>query len=516
VLHALRNVRRLLSIARTLARHDALFPLDLIDFPPLLRSVIRLAAGRRREPGMAGLRPGERLALALHALGPSFIKLGQALSVRSDMVGEELAADLSALQDRLPPFAGRLPRQAIEDEFARPIAELFASFDDTPVAAASIAQVHFAVTVDGEDVAVKILRPGIEAAFADDLELLRWLARLAERARPGLRRLKPVAVIEAFAEMVNTEMDLRYEAAAGDELAANFAGDDKFRVPRMDWVRTGRRILTSERISGIPIDERDRLIAAGHKPEDIVANMARCFFLQAFRDGFFHADLHPGNLFVAEDGAIVAVDFGIMGRMDKRTRQYLAEMLLGFLTADYQAVAQIHVRAGYLAADQSVDAFAQAARSIAEPIMGLELGEISLARLLAQLFQVTEKFRMETQPQLLLLQKTMLVAEGVGRALYPQINMWELARPLIEDWTRDNMGAEARAIDAITDITQGLERLPGLIADMEDSIGSLARGGLKLHPDSLRALTGGRTEPRPRWPYWAGAAVLAAIAVAAL
>jgi ubiquinone biosynthesis protein len=257
-------------------------------------------------------------------------------------------------------------------------------------------------------------------------------------------------------------------------------------------------------------------MAAGHDIPAIIANMARVFFLQVFRDGFFHADLHPGNLLVAGDGAMVALDFGIMGRIDKRTRQYLAEMLIGFLTADYRRVAEVHIRAGYVPADQSVDAFAQAARSIAEPIFGLPLGEISLARLLAQLFRVTERFRMTTQPQLLLLQKTMLVAEGVGRRLHPGTNMWELARPLIEQWMADHMTPEARAAAALEEAGRTIERLPALIAVMEETVGRFSRGGLKLHPDTVSALTG-RDRPRPaRWPWLAGAAVVAGLLWAVL
>ena len=512
-----RNLGRLFTIARTLARFDALFPLDALGLPPALRGAVRLAAaaaGRAKgaeAAEIAQLRPGARLAAALYALGPSFIKLGQALSVRPDLIGEEIAADLSALQDRLPPFSGAEARAAIAQELGRPVEESFASFDDEPIAAASIAQVHLAVTAEGREVAVKVLRPGIEAAFARDLDLFLWLAEIVQRTRPGLRRLKPVEVVETFAETVNMEMDLRFEAAAGDELGRNFEGDDEFRVPEMDWTRTGRRVLTQSRIGGIPVDEAAALTAAGHDVEAIVANMTRCFFLQVFRDGFFHADLHPGNLFVAEDGAIVAVDFGIMGRLDKRTRQYLAEMLLGFLTADYRRVAEVHFRAGYVPPDQSLDAFAQAARSIAEPILGLPLKDISLARLLAQLFQVTARFKMETQPQLLLLQKTMLVAEGVSRRLYPEASMWELARPLIEDWMQDGMGPEAQIRDAMDDLARGLERLPGLIADMESSVATLTRGGLKLHPDSVRALAAARREGGISWPLWAGAALIAVL-----
>lgn len=512
-----RNIRRLLSIGRTLARYEALFP--LAHFGLSLRS-IRLVGfvaglGAGSPPEVADMRPGQRLTAALQALGPCFIKLGQALSVRSDLVGDDLADDLSALQDRLPPFSTDEAITTIEKEFGRPIAEVYSEFDETPVAAASIAQVHFATTFDGDDVAVKILRPGIEQAFAIDIELLRWIAEKAERLAPGTRRLRPMETIETLAETVAEEMDLRLEAAAGDELRANFEGDDAFLVPAMDWTRTGQRVLTLERLSGIPVDEVAALEQAGHDAEALVANMARAFFLQVFRDGFFHADLHPGNLLVADSGAIQALDFGIMGRVDKRTRLYLAEMLIGFLTADYKRVAEVHFRAGYVPSHRSEDAFAQAARSIAEPIMGRPLKDISLAHLLAQLFLITERFDMPAQPHLLLLQKTMLVAEGVGRRLYPDTNMWELARPMIESWVEEAMTPEARAAEAMAEAGKLLERLPNLLMDMTGSMSALTREGLKLHPDTLAAFgSGGRSHPR--WPYWAGAALVAAGVIAVL
>lgn len=498
-------------MGRTLARHDALFPMEMAGLSPRLTRAMRwaLTIGAKPLPDIGSQRPGQRLVAALQSLGPSYIKLGQGLSVRSDLVGEELADDLSALQDRLPPFPGAEALAAIEAEFDRPLGELFSEFDEVPVAAASIAQVHFATTTEGEEVAVKILRPGIEQAFFNDLDLLRWLAEQAQKHIAQARRLKPVEVIETLADTVTTEMDLRLEAAAGDELRTNFKGDQHFRVPAIDWTRTGRRVLTLERIAGIAADEIVLLQEAGHNAEDLVANMARAFFLQVFRDGFFHADLHPGNLMIAEDGAIQAIDFGIMGRVDRRTRYYLAEMLIGFLTADYARVSAVHFRAGYVPAHHSEEAFAQAARAIAEPIMGRPLKDISLARLLAQLFQITDRFQMEAQPQLLLLQKTMLVAEGVGRKLYPDTNMWELARPLIESWMTEAMTPEAKAAEAMSEAGRLLERLPAMVADMSDTVSTLARDGLKLHPETMDAMTGGGRE-KVRWPYWAGAALVVA------
>jgi ubiquinone biosynthesis protein len=509
---ALRNLARLFSIATTLARNDALFPLETLGIAPL---VVRVARVVRKRPGPTPLRPGQRLAKALQELGPSFIKFGQLLSTRSDLIGEELATDLSELQDRLPPFPSAAARSTIEEELDRPLSELFAEFDDKAVAAASIAQVHFAVTSDGTPVAVKVLRPRIEAAFARDLELFYWLAQLVKRAGPGFERLRPTEVVETLAQTVETEMDLRLEAAAASELAENFASDATFYVPKIDWARTGQRVLTLERISGIRIDDRKALIKAGHNPDIILSRAANIIFTQVFRDGFFHADVHPGNLFVDETGRIVAVDFGIMGRLDRKTRDFLAALLIGFLNRDYRRVADVHFRVGLVPEGKSPDAFILACRSIGEPILDRPLHEISIARLLAQLFRVGDAFDMEIQPQLLLLQKTMLVAEGLGRRLNDRVNMWELTRPLIEDWMRENQSTQARVRDLAGEIAAGFERLPELIRNVETATAMIADGGLRLHPESLRALAAGQGRPASLWPLWAAVAVLAA-AVAAV
>jgi ubiquinone biosynthesis protein len=486
MLATVRGVSRLYVIARTLARHDALFPFQPFPWGPALTTAARLFGGKANKKATG--RDGERLAAALEALGPSFIKLGQSLSTRSDLLGEEVADDLSKLQDHLPAFDAATARASLEAELGEPVEALFSEFDDEPQAAASIAQVHFAVTTEGLPVAVKILRPEIESAFARDIRFFYWCADLAERTRPELRRLKPLQVIDTFKDSVRMEMDLRLEAAAAQEMAENFADDDSFRVPGVDWRRTARRVLTTERIEGLPIDERDAIIAAGHAPEMVLEKAASAFFNQVFRDGFFHADQHPGNIFVEAGGAIAAVDFGIMGRLDPPTRRYLGEMLLGFLQRDYRRVAEIHFEAGYVPADKSVDAFTQACRAIAEPILDKPQNEISMARLLAHLFQVTETFEMETQPQLLLLQKTMLVVEGVGRKLCPEANMWVLAQPLIENWMRDNLGPEARISEAAEDVAKSLRRLPKMVAEVERSATSLTDGGLRLHPDTVRQM----------------------------
>ncbi len=514
LLRAGRNLARLVQIGLILARHDALFMLDRVAVLLPLLAFLRLF--RSRDSALVAARPGLRLAAALHALGPSFIKLGQLLSTRADLLGEEFAADLSQLQDRLPPFPGAEARAIVEAEFGQHLAALFAGFDDDPVAAASIAQVHFAVTAGGAEVAVKILRPGIAAAFARDVDLFFWLAALVERTQPGLRRLKLIEVVRTLAETVRIEMDLRLEAAAASELAENFAGDADFHVPRIDWQRTSQRVLTLERVIGIPIDDRAALVAAGHDVKPILAKAAGAFFNQVFRDGFFHADLHPGNMFVEASGALAVVDFGIMGRLDRKTRYYLADMLLGFLSGDYRRVAEVHFDAGYVPARQSVDAFTQACRSIGEPIMGRPLQDISLAKLLAHLFQVTERFEMETQPQLLLLQKTMVLAEGVGRHLDPEINMWTLARPLIEEWMRTNRGPEARIVDTITELAALFDRLPQLVRDVEHAAGELVESGLRLHPETIeRMIRRSEAAGHPlAWPLWLAVISLVAAAIA--
>jgi ubiquinone biosynthesis protein len=491
MIRSLRNLFRLIAIARTLARHDALFLLESLRVAP---PVVWLAGliWRHHSEG----RPGQRLARALHEAGPSFIKLGQALSTRSDLLGEEIAEDLSHLQDKVPPFPGAQARAIIEDELGRTVGALFAQFDDTPIAAASIAQVHLAVDSNHRAVAVKVLRPGIDEAFDRDVDLFTWVAELVEAARPDLRRLKPVESVRTLAETIKMEMDFRFEAAAAVELAENFAGDAAFKVPSVDWQRTGRRVLTIERIDGIPLDEREAIIAAGHDPKAVLAIAARALFQQVFRDGFFHGDLHAGNLFVRADGSVAVVDFGIMGRLDKANRRHLAELLLAFLSRDYRRAAEVHRAAGWIPADAPVDAFTQACRSIAEPIMDRPQNEISIARLLGHLFQVTETFAMETQPDLLLLQKTMLVAEGTGRRLCPDINMWLLTRPLVQNWMLTAFGPEARLRESVDELAAGLARLPELVKAAEASVRLLADGHVKLHPETVAALLRG-AEPQP-------------------
>lgn len=518
MLRALRNIFRLIAIARTLARYDALFPADWMPATGGLVFAARVLSGFRIASGIRDLRPGERLALALQDLGPSFIKFGQMLSTRPDLVGETIANDLSSLQDRLPPFSSDEARAAIEAEFERPIEEVFEYFEDEPVAAASIAQVHSARifapasdddadTPDIREVAVKVLRPGIERAVERDLDLFRWIADIAETTQPRLRRLKPVIAVETFAESLRWEMDLRMEGAAASELHGNFEDDPMYVVPTVDWERTGRRVLTTEWISGIPVHDFDALVAAGHDLEAIVRKASESFFLQVFRDGFFHADMHPGNAFVREDGALCVVDFGIMGRIDRRTRYFLADMLLGFVTGDYERVADVHFQANYVPDSTDRQVFHQAIRAIGEPIFDRPPSEISIARLLAQLFQVSERFEMEAQPELLLLQKTMLLAEGVGRRLAPDLNMWHLALPLVEEWMREHRGPEARLAEVTADVIHAATRLPKAVEAIEQAATRIAEGEVKLDL--------GRTGA-PLWPLWLTVAVLTGLIIVEL
>jgi ubiquinone biosynthesis protein len=500
ILSTPRNLFHLFATLRVFLRYGALFPLE--SRGEGWRRWLR----RRTDPDYAALRPGLRLVAALQALGPTYIKFGQALSTRPDLVGEEVAADLSELHDRLPPFPAEQAKAIIEDELDRPLAEIYSSFDDQPVAAASIAQVHFAVTIEGEPVAVKVLRPGVEGEFARDIALFGWMARVVETVLPAARRLHLPEAVETFEDTVVQEMDLRFEAAAAAEMAENFTGDADFRIPAIDWQRTARRVMTQERISGISIDEIEALSAAGHPPVEVVRKAAATFFNMVFRDGFFHADLHPGNLFVGEDGGLIAVDFGITGRVDQQTRKTLAEMLLGFLNGNYRRVAEVHFEAGWVPADKSVDMFTQACRSIAEPILGKPANEISIARLLGQLFEVTETFAMEAQPQLLLLQKSMLVAEGIGRRLAPEVNMWEMARPLIESWMTANLGPVAKVKDNVGALFATLESLPRLISHAEETVTALRNGGVKLHGDSVKVM--GKRGIFPGWVPWVLVAVL--------
>ncbi len=448
MLRALADIRRLWHAARTLARHDALLPKEFTDRMPLSLKFARwiFGGGRRaREEGV----PGVRLAKAFESLGPAYIKLGQVLATRPDVVGTDVAAALISLQDRLPPFPMPVARAAVAEALGIPLESAFSSFSD-PIAAASIAQVHMAETADDPPrrVAVKVLRPGVAEEFIADVSAFAFAARVAERFSREARRLRPRAVVETLATSTALELDLRMEAAAASELAERTRNDLYFRVPVVDWNRTQEKVLTTEWIDGTPIRDNAALEAAGHDPKKLALTVIRSFLMQSLRDGFFHADMHQGNLFIDEAGRLVAVDFGIMGRLDPPMRRFMAETLAGFLARDYRRIAEVHYEYGFVPPHHPIDTFAQALRAVGEPVFGRMARDVSMARLLQQLFDTTRRFDMQLQPQLVLLQKTMMVVEGVARGLDPDFDIWEASRPVMESWMMDQMGPEARLRDA--------------------------------------------------------------------
>ena len=507
MLKNLRYTARLLAIGWTLARHDALFGLDALNMSPLLIFALKCVPHRHRK-----LRRGQRLSRALQALGPSFIKAGQALSTRADLIGDDIAQDLVELQDNLPPFPIALARKTVEEQLGAPIDTLFTEFDNTAIAAASIAQVHFARTPDGREVAVKILRPQIERSFQRDIDLMFWIARLVERRLPQYKRLKPVQVVETFAETIRIELDLRFEAAAAEELRANTKDDPDFYVPAVDWERTARRVLVTERIRGISVNDTAALAAAGINPTATMEHAARAFFNQVFRDGFFHADMHPGNLFVLPDGRLAPVDFGIMGRIDHENQLILAQILWSFLKGDYREVARLHRQAGWIPAHVNIEQFAQACRAVGQPIMGKAMSEISVGRLLGQLLAIAQMFEMEAQPHLLLLQKTMMTAEGVGRGLNPNVNMWQLSEPLIRDWAKEHLSPRARMKAYAKEATEVLRDAPRMLREVKDFIADTKENGLRVSPASMAHLEAQRAAHHRAWMRlgWTIAALVAA------
>jgi ubiquinone biosynthesis protein len=506
----------LFRAARTIAAHGSLFDdRQLNQLPAGARTFMRLLGAGRRRPA------GGDVVTALTALGPSYIKLGQFLATRPDLVGAQAAQELSRLQDRLPPFATELALAEIESAFGVPASTLFSEFGP-PVAAASIAQVHRCRTTDGRHVAVKILRPGIERRFNADLDSFFFAARTIERWHAPSQRLKPVDAVETLARSVRLEMDLRMEAAAIAEMGENVKDDGEFRVPQVDWTRTARRVLTTDWIEGAALSDPAALADAGIDRVRIAEILIQSFLRHAIRDGFFHADMHPGNLFVDRDGRLAAVDFGIMGRLNPNERRFLAEILFGFITKDYARVSEVHFHAGYVPADQNPAVFAQALRAIGEPLMDKTASDISMARLLTQLFQVTEQFNMQTQPQLLLLQKTMVVVEGVARSLNPRLNMWTTAEPVVRQWIEARLGPQGRLEDAaegalslgrlvttFPEVLSEAQRATHMLSEMAQS------GGLKLDRETTEALARvqAQNSRATRAALWIGAAALVVLAL---
>ena len=456
--HPAVHIWRLLKWGRVLARHGALRGIERDpNTPPPVRRLARVARFGARIPRIPTY--GE----AFQEIGPAAIKFGQALATRPDLVGDEAARDLQLLQDSLPPAPFEAIRAAIERGLERPIDQVFSHLDPEPVGAASIAQVHRATTTDGRLVAVKVLRPNIEEDFAAAIDTYEWAAAQVESMGGEAARLRPRLVIATFRQWTNRELDLRHEAASASELRQNLEAEPGFFVPRIDWTRTSRRVLTLEWIDGIKVSDRDALVAAGHDLKAIAAILVRAFLRQAVIDGFFHADLHQGNLFVLPDGRLAAIDFGIMGRIDRQARIWLAEILYGLIVGNYRRVAEIHFEAQYVPAHHDIDEFATALRAAGEPIRGLPVKDISIAQMLDSLFKITRDFDMPTQPHLLLLQKTLVMEEGVATYLDPDINMWETAEPFLRDWVRGELGPEARLADEIVRNVRLLRKLPDLI-----------------------------------------------------
>ena len=458
---------RMLRIVRVLVRHgldEFVFTLHL--FRPY-RFVLFLFPGywlRDRT-----VPRGQRLREALEELGPVFVKFGQVVSTRPDLIPADIAVELTRLQDDVLPFPGDEAREVIERALDAPLSEHFGSFDIQPLASASVAQVHGATLQDSTEVVVKVLRPGIEKVIEQDLQLLYQLARLADRHWPNARRLRPLEVVDDYDKTIHDELDMMREGANASQLRSNFLDSDMIYVPQIYWDHSCREVLVMERIEGIPIRDIDAIRAAGIELRKLAHNGVEIFFTQAFRDGFFHADMHPGNIFVSPQGQYRAVDFGIMGTLAEADKRYLAENLLAFFNRDYRAVAMAHLRAGWVPATTRPEEFEAAVRTVCEPIFARPISEISFGHLVIRLFEVARRFDMPVQPQLVLLQKTLLNIEGLGRQLYPELDLWETAKPFLERWMREQVGprALARALRReLPTVLPLLPELPGLVHEL--------------------------------------------------
>ncbi len=478
----LTQLGRLLRITRVFVRHDLdEFVRALHLFRPY-RLLLRAVTLRWV---VAPARPrAQRLREALEELGPVFIKFGQVLSTRPDLLPDDIALELARLQDQVPPFPGAAAEQIVAAALGAPLTNLFRQFDTEPVASASVAQVHYALLPDGTEVAVKVLRPGIEHVIERDLALLYTLARLAERYAPEMRRLRPREVVDEYNKTIHGELDLMREAANASRLRANFENSALLYVPKIYWDFTRTTVMTMERIAGIPIGNIAALKAAGVDMKKLAHHGVEIFFTQAFRDGFFHADMHPGNIFVTPEGQYRAVDFGIMGTLSERDQHYLAENFLAFFNRDYRAIAEAHVRAGWVGRDTRVDEFEAAIRAVCEPIFAKPIKDISFGRLLLRLFQTARRFDMEVQPQLVLLQKTLFNIEGLGRRLYPDLDLWETAKPFLEQWTRTQFGPRAFLNTLKREFPRWWRMLPESPAAFFDFLRKAGHDELSLHARS--------------------------------
>jgi ubiquinone biosynthesis protein len=512
----LRVLARLIEIQRVLLKHGLDDFVRATHLYRPLRFLFYLSplvwfARRRASRGV-------RLRLALEELGPIFVKFGQAVSTRRDLLPEDIAEELAKLQDRVPPFPGAIARQLIESSYGVPLTQMFASFDETPLAAASIAQVHAARLPQGAEVVVKVLRPGMRALIERDLEVLYALADLAERYWAEGRRLRPREVVAEYQKTVLDELDLMREAANASQLKRNFAGSAELYVPEVYWDHCRSDVMVMERIHGVPIADLAALRAAGTDIAKLAENGVRVFFTQVFRHNFFHADMHPGNIFVIVDDPqhprYAAVDFGIVGTLDPRDQYYLAANFLAVFDRDYRRVAQLHLESGWVPPGARIDEMESAVRTVCEPIFDRPLKDISFGRILLRLFEISRRFNVQIQPQLVLLEKTLLNVEGLGRQLYPELDIWSTASPILRDWMRErvSLGTLARSLRShAPELLEAARGLPLLLA-------ALARGGVPLRAPAADPLelTQLRTELRLARRRQDALAVGAALLIGAL
>jgi len=491
----LRVIGRLLQIQRVLVRHgldEMILAAHL--FRPL-RYAFYLSPATWFERRKGGTR-GERIRLALEELGPIFVKFGQALSTRRDLLPADIADELEKLQDRVPPFPGAEARAIVERAYGRPVTEVFEQFDENPLAAASIAQVHTARLRSGEEVVVKVIRPGVRALIERDLEVMHQLAQLVlDYAREG-HRLRPTEVVKEYEKTILDELDLMREAANAAQLGRNFAGSELLHVPAVYWDYCRPEAMVMERIHGVMISDMDELHRRGTNIQRLAENGVTIFFTQMLRHNFFHADMHPGNIFVLlgdpERPKYCAVDFGIVGTLDARDQHYLAENFLAFFDRDYHRIAKLHVDSGWVPADTRVDELESAVRTVCEPIFNKPLSEISFGQVLLRLFEVARRFQMKVQPQLILLQKTLLQIEGLGRQLYPELDLWKTAQPVLKDWAADRLSGRNLAEQLrrqLPDLSESLRMLPQVL---QQAVQQASEGNFRIRieqggMDELRA-----------------------------
>ena len=480
----------LFKIGRRLSTSGAISSIYEIYQPPISVKILFfiISFNLKNEEKNKNLSPGLNLCNALQEMGTTFIKLGQFLATRPDIIGEEISKELEKLQDKLPPFSLNGAKNILKEELGEKIFSQILNFSE-PIAAASIAQVHFANIQhinESKKVAIKILRPNIEKIFNEELDALMLLAYIIQSLIKKSKRLKLVEIVQLLREITNIEMDLRFEAAAANEFHENTKSDIGFMVPKIFWNYTSKKVLCLDRVDGTSIREVDNLKSLNVDLKKLAKNTIQHFLKHAVRDGFFHADMHQGNLFVNKNGDIIPVDFGIMGRLDNNNKRYLAEILYGFIKRDYKKVAEIHFLAGLVSKEVSKDEFAQALRSIGEPIFGQTAKNISGSKLLSQLFEITEKFNMQTQIQLLLLQKTMVVVEGVARKLDPNTNIWDISKPVLENWLKDIKDPINKVGEVIDNASEILKKLPDLpiIMDKANDVMTLIAEG-KFNPNTL-------------------------------